>query len=247
MRYLILSDVHSNIEALDAVLAATPPDTYDRILVLGDLVGYGADPNAVVERVRSLAPAAIVRGNHDKVSSGVENADNFNDVARHAATWTLDALTPENRDYLASLPAGPLLVDGTVELCHGSPDDEDEYIFEPIDAIDVLRASGCRLCFFGHTHVQTVYWLSGSDFDVILTGPDAETTVPLDPGRRYLINPGSVGQPRDGDPRAAFALFDADAGVLSLRRVAYRVADAQAKIVRAGLPEGLARRLALGK
>jgi diadenosine tetraphosphatase ApaH/serine/threonine PP2A family protein phosphatase len=247
MRYLILSDVHSNIEALDAVLAATPPDTYDRILVLGDLVGYGADPNAVVERVRSLAPAAIVRGNHDKVSSGVENADSFNDAARHAATWTLDALTPENRAYLASLPAGPLLVDGTVELCHGSPDDEDEYIFEPVEAIEALRVAGCHLCFFGHTHVQTVYWLSGSDFDVILTGPDAETTVRLEPGRRYLINPGSVGQPRDGDPRAAFALFDADAGVVSLRRVAYRVADAQAKIVRAGLPDGLARRLALGK
>jgi len=247
MRYLILSDLHSNLEALEAVLRAVPPGTCDRIVVLGDLVGYGADPNAVVDRVRALAPAAIVRGNHDKVSAGVEPADSFNDAARHAATWTLDALTAANREYLAGLPAGPIILDEVLELCHGSPDDEDEYVFEPTDAIEALRAARCNVCFFGHTHVQIVYWLSGSDFDVIVTGPDEETTIRVEEGRRYLINPGSVGQPRDGDARAAFAVFDSDRGEVTLRRVTYPVAAAAAKITAAGLPEGLARRLALGK
>jgi diadenosine tetraphosphatase ApaH/serine/threonine PP2A family protein phosphatase len=247
MRYLILSDLHSNLEALDAVLRAVPPASCDRIVVLGDLVGYGADPNGVVDRVRALTPAAIVRGNHDKVSAGVEPADDFNDAARYAATWTLDTLTAANREYLAGLPVGPLLLDGVLELCHGSPDDEDEYVFEPTDAIEALRAARCNVCFFGHTHVQIVYWLSGSDFDVMVTGPDEETTIRIEEGRRYLINPGSVGQPRDGDPRAAFAVFDSDRAEVTLRRVAYPVAAAQAKITAAGLPEGLARRLALGK
>lgn len=247
MRYLIISDIHSNLEALEAVLQAAPPERFDKVLVLGDIVGYGADPNAVVDRVRELAPDVIVRGNHDKVASGVEPADGFNDAARRAALWTFNALTPENRAYLAELEAGPRIIDETLEICHGSPVDEDEYIFEPTDAIEALRVAERPVCFFGHTHVQIAYWLSGDSFDVIVTGSDDETQITLDPSRRYLINPGSIGQPRDGDPRAAFATFDAAAGVVVLRRVPYPVNDAQAKIAAAGLPEGLARRLALGK
>jgi diadenosine tetraphosphatase ApaH/serine/threonine PP2A family protein phosphatase len=247
MRYLILSDIHSNLEALDAVLIAAPRERFDKVLVLGDIVGYGADPNAVVDRVRALAPDAIVRGNHDKVAAGVEPADGFNDAARYAALWTLHALTPANRTFLAALQAGPVDVDEHVEICHGSPEDEDEYIFEPTDAIEALRDASRPLCFFGHTHVQIVYWLSASTFDVIVTGAEDQVQITLDPERRYLVNPGSVGQPRDGDPRAAFATYDSDERLLTLDRVVYSVGDAQAKIAGAGLPEGLARRLSLGK
>lgn len=248
MRYLILSDIHANLEALDAVLAAAPRQDFDRLIVLGDIVGYGADPNRVVDVVRALEPHAIIRGNHDKVASGVEPADGFNYAARYAAMWTLDRLTSENRDFLTGLPAGPLVVDDTFEICHGSPDDEDQYIFEHVDAIEALRGSSQAVCFFGHTHVAIAYWLSLTDFDVILTSPqDDETIIKIVGERRYLINPGSVGQPRDGDPRAAYATFDTDLMQASLFRVVYDVGAAQEKIAVAGLPEGLARRLALGK
>ncbi len=248
MRYLVLSDIHANIEALDAVLAAAPPERFDRVIVLGDIVGYGADPNAVVDRVRSLNPDAIIRGNHDKVAAGVESAEGFNQAARHAAMWTLNNLTEANKEYLTSLPLGPLVVEDEIEICHGSPDDEDEYIFEHVDAVEALRAQAEPVCFFGHTHVAVVYWLSVAAFDIILPSPnDAETHIQIQTDRRYLINPGSIGQPRDGDPRAAYATYDSDTHELVLYRVPYNVAGAQSKITGAGLPEGLARRLALGK
>lgn len=248
MRYLILSDIHANLEALQAVLAFVPRSNYDRVVVLGDVVGYGADPNRVVDVVRSLEPHAIIRGNHDKVASGVESADGFNYAARYAAMWTLDQLTPENREFLTGLPTGPLVVDDTFEICHGSPDDEDQYIFEHVDAVEALRGASRAVCFFGHTHVAIAYWLSLTDFDVILTSPqDQVTPIKIAGERRYLINPGSVGQPRDGDPRAAYALFDSEMMQAMLVRVPYDVGATQAKIAAAGLPEGLARRLALGK
>lgn len=246
MRYLVLTDIHANLQALDAVLEVAPRDRFDRLVVLGDIVGYGADPNAVVERVRALEPDAIIRGNHDKVAAGVEPADTFNHAARYAALWTLDHLTAEHRDWLVGLPRGPLVVDD-IEICHGSPDDEDEYIFEPVEAIEALRGTQRPLCFFGHTHVQVGYWMSLEAFDMILPEPDGATEIPLREDRRYLVNPGSVGQPRDGDPRAGYATYDSDEGVVRLYRVTYDVAAAQARISGAGLPEGLARRLAVGK
>src|SRR5262245_48303464 len=125
MRYLVLSDIHANLEALEAVLEAEPRDAYDQVLVLGDLVGYGADPNAVVDIVRGLEPVIIIRGNHDKVAAGVDDPHNFNQMARTAALWTFQVLTPENRKYLAELPIGPVAVEGEIEVCHGAPFDED--------------------------------------------------------------------------------------------------------------------------
>jgi predicted phosphodiesterase len=246
MRYLILSDIHANLEALDAVLAAAPRAQFDRLLVLGDIVGYGADPNEVVDRVRALKPDTVIRGNHDKVASGVEPPEAFNHAARYAAVWTLNHLTPQNREFLTALPSGPLVVDDLIEIFHGSPGDEDEYIFEHIDAIEALRAATKQVCFFGHTHVAIAYWLSRTDFDTIAIAED-ETQIAIKGGRRYLINPGSVGQPRDGDPRAGYATFDSDAMEVVLVRVPYDIAAAQAKIAAAGLPDGLAKRLALGR
>ena len=133
MPYLILSDIHGNLEALDAVLADAE-GRYDCILCLGDIVGYGPDPNAVIDRVIGLGPAAIVRGNHDKIAFGLEQAEGFNVAARAAAEWTLNSLTPEHRQWLIDLPQGPTVVDDCVEICHGSPGDEDEYIFDELDA-----------------------------------------------------------------------------------------------------------------
>ncbi|HVZ22304.1 MAG TPA: metallophosphoesterase family protein, partial [Vicinamibacterales bacterium] len=131
MRYLVLSDIHANLEALEATLGGAAP--HDAVLVLGDLVGYGADPNAVVARVRALQPAACIRGNHDKVAVGIDRVEGFNHLARQAIEWTASALEPGHREWLAALPEGPTVVDGLVEICHGAPFDEDVYIFDDLD------------------------------------------------------------------------------------------------------------------
>jgi len=247
MRYLVLTDIHANLEALDTALADAHARGYDRTLVLGDLVGYGADPNAVIERVRSLNPAAIVRGNHDKVACGLEQAEGFNAVARSAARWTLDVLIPEYRQWLAALPEGPIEVDDTVEICHGSPFDEDAYIFDELDALRALKIASRPLCLFGHTHYPVTFELSEESFDSIGPAPGGSSIVTLKPGAKYLMNPGSVGQPRDGDPRAAYAIVDTERQCVELMRLKYRVEETQAKVIRAGLPEVLAQRLAVGR
>jgi diadenosine tetraphosphatase ApaH/serine/threonine PP2A family protein phosphatase len=244
MRYLILSDIHANLEALDAALAAS--DEHDAVLVLGDLVGYGADPNKVIERVRELPAATIVRGNHDKVGAGLENVESFNHLARQAIAWTAATLTPPNREWLANLSRGPAIIDDFVEICHGSPFDEDVYIFDDLDARRAIRAQRRPVCFFGHTHVPAVFTF---ETDLQALGPPRgpRFRLSLEEDAKYLVNCGAVGQPRDGDPRAAFGVLDADARVLTVLRVAYDVASAQAKIVAAGLPDVLAHRLAVGR
>ena len=247
MRYLILSDIHSNLDALEAILQTVERGSWDRVVVLGDLVGYGGAPNAVIDRIRDLNPVAIIRGNHDKASCGIEDGSNFNHVARVAAMWTGDTLTPENRDYLRGLPAGPLVIDDYVEICHGSPFDEDHYIFDADDARRALEAGTRQLCLFGHTHLPVVFRRAGNAYDGFVPEGDAEIQLPLEDGVRYVVNPGSVGQPRDGDPRAAFALYDSETRVLTLRRVPYAVDAAQRRILGAGLPASLANRLSVGR
>jgi diadenosine tetraphosphatase ApaH/serine/threonine PP2A family protein phosphatase len=244
MRYLVISDIHANIEALDAVLAAA--GSYDHALVLGDLVGYGADPNVVIDRVLSLPSATFIRGNHDKVGAGLEDTEGFNYLARQAITWTANELTPEHRAWLAALPQGPVIVDSLVEICHGAPFDEDVYIFDDLDAMRALRASERPLCLFGHTHVPAAFHFDGGARTVGgLRG--ARVDIAVDAEARYLVNCGAVGQPRDGDPRAAFGMLDTETRTLTLMRVEYDVARAQAKIVAAGLPDVLAQRLAVGR
>jgi len=246
MRYLVLSDIHANLEALEAVLAAAEGMAPDRMLVLGDLVGYGADPNRVVERVRALAPHALIRGNHDKVGSGLEPPDGFNAVARSAIRWTYAALTDENRAWLATLPAGPLIVDDLIEICHGTPFDEDAYVFDDGDALRALQTARRPVCLFGHTHVQVGYRLAGHALTLATFEAARPLDVPVADGR-FLINPGSVGQPRDGDPRAAFGVVDTSTMTVTLHRIDYPMAQAQARILEEGLPEALAQRLALGR
>lgn len=244
MRYLVISDVHANREALDAVLAAAGP--VDHVLALGDFVGYGADPNAIVERMRAFPRISVIRGNHDKVAVGLDSMEGFNYLARHAITWTGQALTPANREWVAALPQGPVQVDEAVEICHGAPFDEDVYLFDDLDAARALRSTTRPLCLFGHTHVPTAFRF-GTQVQVVGPPRGEAFTIPLDPSARYLVNCGAVGQPRDGDPRAAFGLLDTAQGTLTVRRVAYDVAAAQAKIIAAGLPEVLAQRLAVGR
>jgi len=244
MQYLVVSDIHANLEAFEAVLAAAP--ACDHVLVLGDLVGYGADPNAVVDRVRAFAAATVIRGNHDKVAAGLEPAAGFNHLARRAVEWTQAALTPANRDWIAALPPGPVLVDELIEMCHGSPFDEDVYLFDDMDARQAFRASRRPLCLFGHTHVPTVF-MDGEALKFVGPPHGPRYDVTMADGARYVVNCGAVGQPRDGDPRAAYGLVDTAARTISVLRVRYDVGAAQAKILAAGLPEVLAQRLGTGR
>ena len=247
MRYFILSDIHANIDALEAVLAATPVETWDRVLVLGDLVGYGAEPNAVIERVRALDPLAVIRGNHDKAASGIDDGSSFNYVAKLSAQWTFEALSPEHREYLRALPQGPVTIDETIEICHGAPFDEDHYIFDAEDARRGLDAASRPLCLFGHTHLPVVFRRHPALFDGFMPEGPADSTLEVITGVNYLVNVGSVGQPRDGDPRAAFGIYDSEGSSLVLRRVTYSVETAQRRILSAGLPPSLANRLGIGR
>jgi predicted phosphodiesterase len=251
MRVLLLSDIHANIHALEAVLDDSPPGTYDQLLVLGDLVGYGASPNEVVDRIFGLTPDAVVRGNHDRVAAGIEDPHHFNQVAAEAARWTLSTLTEPNRARVEALPEGPLRISAEIEVCHGTPYDEDAYVFDMDDAHRALTRATSRICFFGHTHIPVAFSLApaASQLDTVAPEPGAQspTVVALAEDSRHLVNPGSIGQPRDGDPRAAYALYDTQERHIELRRVPYRVDLAQAQIVAAGLPEALARRLGVGR
>ncbi|MGA2135579.1 MAG: metallophosphoesterase family protein [Bryobacteraceae bacterium] len=246
MRYLILSDIHGNLEGLEAVLEHAS-GKYDQALCCGDLIGYGADPNPVVDWVRAHV-SAVVRGNHDKASVGLDDLEWFNPVARYAALWTQRELTPENVAYVRDLPAGPLRLDG-FQIVHGSPLDEDEYLLGPSDAAQVFEYLETPLTFFGHTHLQGGFIRNQDRVETIDRTPDGEErrTLDLHSDCVYLINPGSVGQPRDGDPRTAYVLYNSDERFVIFYRVPYDVEKAQGKIRRAGLPPLLADRLAAGR
>jgi predicted phosphodiesterase len=246
VRYLIVSDLHANLEALRATLAQSAGG-YDRALCCGDLVGYGADPNPVCDWVR-LNCAVAVRGNHDRASTGQDDLAWFNPVARNAAKWTQQALSPENSAYLVELPRGPVNVE-TFQVFHGSPYDEDEYVIAASEAGQAFSYLETRVAFFGHTHVQGGFIWNQSRVETILRTPARADSqpLPIDPECAYMINPGSTGQPRDGDPRAAYAIYDTGAKQVTYHRVAYDVAAAQRKIRAAGLPPILADRLAAGR
>jgi predicted phosphodiesterase len=246
VRYLILSDLHGNWEALDAVLRESE-GRYDSVLCCGDLVGYGADPNTVTEWARNNC-AQVVRGNHDKACTGLDDLDWFNPVAKAAALWTQQALEPSNAGYVRSLPRGPLIA-GPCELVHGSPSDEDEYVLSADQAGSAFQYLRNSVAFFGHTHVQGGFWLRGKTVEPVpgVARKSERQIVELERGRAYMLNPGSVGQPRDRDPRAAFAIYDSNAEVVTYWRVPYDIVSAQRKIIAAGLPPALAERLAIGK
>jgi predicted phosphodiesterase len=246
MRYLILSDVHSNREALSAVLAHARRKPWDKVVLLGDVVGYAAHPNQVVDRLRRLRPMVAIRGNHDKVCTGLDSGEIFNRPALAAAQWTGDRLSDANRGWLKRLPQGPRVVDGAFTISHGTPIDEDAYLIGEMEAVYVFGTAKFDVCFFGHVHVPIVYELKGDTLSVIRPGSPT-SRVSLAKDARYLINPGSVGQPRDGNPRAAYALYDAGRRLLTFHRVAYPLELTQQAIYAEGLPTPLATRLARGR
>jgi predicted phosphodiesterase len=245
VRYLILSDIHANWEALRAVLASAG-SLYDRVVCCGDLVGYGADPDAVVQWVRTNV-SGVVRGNHDKACAGLEDLEWFNPVARLSALWTQAATQPENIEYLRGLAQGPERING-FQILHGSPLDEDEYVVSEQDVAHVAPYLDCSVSFFGHTHLQGAFLCHHNGVKRLITADTAsgQEVLELENDVNYLINPGSVGQPRDGDRRAAYAIYEPGARLVSLRRAEYDVASAQKKILDAGLPELLALRLGAG-
>jgi len=247
VRYLIISDLHSNWEALQAVLEDAA-GKYEQILCCGDIVGYGSDPNPVVDWVRTHVQATV-RGNHDRACVGLEDLEWFNPVAQAASIWTMTQLTEVNADFIRNLPMGPVTV-GNFQLIHGSPVDEDDYLVSADDAVSAFPYAESSLLFFGHTHLQGGFrWRSDQVQAIGRLHPDWQTRylLEIDPQCAYLINPGSVGQPRDSDPRAAYVLYDTEAELLYYHRVPYDVETTQRKIRDAGLPDLLAARLAVGR
>lgn len=245
MRALVVSDLHANAEALRAVFARMRRKKYDTIICLGDFVGYGAQPNKVLDTMRTLKPRKVyIRGNHDRVASGLGDANGFNQAAKASALWTREHLSAPNRRFLRELTVGPV-THQDVLICHGAPYDEDEYVFNVHHAAQVLAMYQAPFILFGHTHLPAVFSID-ADMNVSGFAVREDATVRLEPHLRYLINPGSVGQPRDRNPQASFILIDTDRRRVQFFRVEYDVQKTQASIVKAGLPEILATRLAYG-
>lgn len=246
MRYLILSDLHANWEALQSVLEHAAKSEYDRVVCCGDIVGYGAEPNRVTEWVRGHV-GHVVRGNHDKACAGLEDLEWFNPIAREAVLWTQQTMESGNIDYLRDLAKGPERVNG-FEILHGSPLDEDEYVVTELEVAQVAPYLDSGASFFGHTHLQGGFLCHRNGIKRLArVAADSKTeTIELEQDVSYLINPGSVGQPRDGDPRAAYAIYEPESRLVTLCRTEYDIAAAQKKILDAGLPEVLALRLNAG-
>lgn len=245
MRALVLSDLHSNASALRAVLSRVRRKKFDEIVCLGDFVGYGAEPNQVLDLMRAArARKRYIRGNHDRVAAGFEDGEGFNPAAREAAIWTRSHLSGPNRNFLGKLPVGPIQSDG-VMLCHGSPYDEDEYVFTEHHAAQIMNLYQAPVILYGHTHLPVIFSMDaqGLVWGSLVRGSAVHK---LDPESRYLINPGSVGQPRDRNPQASFAILDTKKRTVQFFRVPYSIEKTQAAILRAGLPRILADRLSYG-
>ena len=251
MRLLLLADIHANLEALEAVLADAVTRGYSDTLFLGDAVGYGADAGAVVQRLRSLSPRCIM-GNHEQMLIAAARTGKTSDTpVGLALKLALSQLSPDDLEWLRGWKQGIKALHGNVEcfFVHGSPRDPNEYV----DSLSAARAAftdwAGRLAFVGHSHLAGVYAalerdVSNVRFTAFLEGLNRMT---LPPRGRWIVNPGSVGQPRDGDPRAGYGIFDFNRNALEVYRVEYDVSAAQQKIRAAGLPDVLAARLSVGK
>jgi predicted phosphodiesterase len=245
VRALVVSDLHSNAEALRMVLHRVRRKKFDHVICLGDFVGYGAQPNQVLDAMRMMKTSKLyIRGNHDRVAAGLDDAEGFNSAAKAAALWTRDHLSARNRHFLEKLPLGPLESEGVL-ICHGAPHDEDEYVFHEGHAREIFETSSAPFILYGHTHLPVIFSIDRHDrvHGVAVRG---DVVVRLDREHRYLINPGSVGQPRDRNPASSFVIFDSDRLTLQFFRVAYDVEKTQASILKAGLPAILAQRLQYG-
>lgn len=242
MRFLIVSDLHANWPALGAV-ANDANGQFQQIICCGDLVGYNPRPAEVIEWTKANC-TSVIRGNHDKVVAGLEDIEWFSDIAQAAALWTIEQVGGEQLEYLRGLAAGPLKLE-RFHIWHGSPLDEDEYITTARDASRCFPSFELPLAFFGHTHLQGGFFLRRRRVGRIAQVPRnrKQAVLDLEPDTLWLVNPGSVGQPRDGDPRAAYAIYDSEENTVTLRRVEYEVGKTADEILKAGLPDVLAFRL----
>lgn len=240
MRYAIISDIHSNLEALEAVLAKISVLRIDDILCLGDIVGYNANPNECIDMVRRTGIRCIM-GNHDSRASGLEEPDNFTPLAKEAVLWTREHLTEESKAFLKNLPRELIVED--FFLFHGSINDTDRYIVDENDVRDNFHRleqlpNDAAIGFYGHTHVKVALSLQRGRISL-----EQDEELKLSPYKKYLINPGSVGQPRDGEPGASFLVYDKFNEKVIFYRVDYDAAATQKKVIEAGLPVELAARL----
>jgi len=239
MRVAIFSDVHGNLEALIAVLEKIAAMDVARIICLGDVVGYGADPDECIDHIQASVDA-VLAGNHDWAAVGLSDMENFNPIAHTAIRWTIRHMSLAHAAYLRTCPLS--IDEGDVRYAHATPETpwSWNYLFHPDDGREELKRTRARVCFVGHSHRAFIC------SDVRQPDVRVEGAASMAPSGRYLVNVGSVGQPRDGDPRAAFAIWNRENGNLALHRVSYDISTAQAKIRAAGLPAFLAERLALG-
>ncbi len=247
MLYAVISDVHANLQALQSVLRFVRRKPIGAWLVLGDLVGYGANPNEVVRLIQRLRRKYVVRGNHDRVAAGLDTPELFNEIAAEAVLWTRKTLLPALRGYLRHLPAGPVPVNTTMVITHGAPIDEDMYILSDYDALLNFERTSARIVWFGHTHLPIIYiYTTDGQLTRVPIPPVRKIRIRLDPRYRYLINPGSVGQPRDRCPWLSFCLFRDTDWTVTFYRLPYDIYGAQRRIRRVGLPDFLAHRLMIG-
>jgi len=245
MRYAIISDIHSNLESLRTFFKITKNLRINKLICLGDLVGYNPNPNECVKFISSIINLEIIRGNHDRAVVYSDYLD-FSDYAKEAVKWTIKTLAVESMNYLKSLVMGPKIIDNTFAICHGSLVDEDNYLLSKhytVEDFNWLIKNNMRLSFFGHTHYQTAFSLDGEGS--INTIKDS--TIMLEKDKYYLVNPGSIGQPRDNNPMAGFAVYDTETSRIDIIRYEYPINITQNKILKNHLPEFLAFRLELGK
>ncbi|MEQ8168250.1 MAG: metallophosphoesterase family protein [Candidatus Eremiobacterota bacterium] len=247
MRYAVISDIHSNIDALEKVFKKIEGDNIDRILCLGDIVGYGANPNECVELVRENS-FNIILGNHDRVAINLETGNDFTADARTAIIWTRELLDSKNKDFLSRLTINQEVGD-FIYMVHGSPVDKDEYLsykYQAKNSFELLEysKSNIKICFFGHTHNQAIWFKreDGAIFNPSIRGK----TFPVNPDCIYLINPGSVGQSRGQGALACYLIYDSDKKNITFEQIEYDYKSAAKKIIQAGLPKFLAERLEKG-
>jgi diadenosine tetraphosphatase ApaH/serine/threonine PP2A family protein phosphatase len=242
MKYALLSDIHSNLEAFQAVINDLESEHVDHVCFLGDIVGYGADPDQCIDLLRGLT-SRVVAGNHDWAAVGLTDTTYFNPAAKSAIDWTSEQISPSHRKFLKNLPLTHMLP--PIQLVHATPSKPEawNYLFSLREASDSFNNCEQQICFIGHSHSPVVFVENREGKVSVL--PDSSFQVRDE--HRYIINVGSVGQPRDDDPRAAYGIYDSEKSSFTLKRVVYPVEDTQKKIVEAGLPPFLASRLSEGR
>ena len=241
MRYAIIADIHGNLEGLHVVLDDIKKQGCTHVACLGDVVGYGANPKECLDIIRGMN-IPVVKGNHDEYIGSTEDPEGFNDAAAEAVTWSRNQLTEDDRKWLRELKYKRFVANFTI--VHSTLDVPERwgYVFEKLQAASSFTYQTTQACFFGHTHVPLAFIK-----DTAVRGGSYYPSLKMEAGKKYLVNVGSVGQPRDGDPRAGYVVFDIQSQTIELRRLEYDVATAQRKIREAGLPERLAKRLAEGR